>query len=413
MKRAIRDTQLYQRLDRLSADDRLFFISYGLFLITSILSTSFFYGYFEGKFYMCLQILCLMILGLYELRNGFLKAQQWIPLLVLVVMTLLGMYPALGSQTRLVPMMFCYIYCARRIPFAKIARFTLKYSIITLYLIVFAGYLGIIDNVVMLKAGRIRQFLGFRYALYLPGMLLNLTALWIYMRKDTISLLGAAIWGFANWGVFYLTDSRISFVLAEALLLAALLMKWLPKLVQKLRPLWALLIATFPVCGIGSVLMTVYYDSTIPWMRRLNSSLEGRLNLGKRSLETFGVKLLGQKIEWVGNGLESDGNSVQAAYNYVDCLYIKILQRYGIIFSVLLVVLLTWSMFMLWKRREYLILMISASVAVHCVLDDLSFVLHYNTFWMAMGLVLFAPAMLIWNGKTNQPPTPTEDPPDP
>jgi hypothetical protein len=33
-------------------------------------------------------------------------------------------------------------------------------------------------------------------------------------------------------------------------------------------------------------------------------------------------------------------------------------------------------------------------VAVHCILDDLSFALHYNTFWIAMGMALLNPNTL-------------------
>lgn len=397
-----------QRLNRLTSGDKLYFLSLGLFLIISVLSNSFYYRYFEGKPCMWLQIVCMLLLVGYEYRNGFLRAQQWGAGLVLVAMTMISLRTAQGSMTRMVPMMFPYIYCARRIPFPKIARFALKCCIITVSLIVLSSYLGLIDNVVMFKSGRIREFLGFRYALYLPGLLLNLTLLWIYLRKDKIDLLGAAFWGLLNWGVYYLTDSRSSFVIAEAMLVVALLMKWLPKAVEKLRPLWAALIPIFGVCGVVSVFMAVFYDGTVTWMRRVNSALSGRLNLGQRSLEKYGVSMFGEDIEWVGNGLDSAGNSVEATYDYVDCLYLKILQRYGVVFWVLLMVLLIWAMYCLWKRREYYILFFSATVAVHCVLDDLSFALHFNTFWIAMGLAIIAPKMLDWDGESNRlrPPKP-------
>ena len=80
----------------------------------------------------------------------------------------------------------------------------------------------------------------------------------------------------------------------------------------------------------------------------------------------------------------------------------KILQRYGMAFFFFFFVLLCWSMFRLFKRREYHLLLICSSVAAHCILDDLSFALHYNTFWIAMGVALLCPAMLDWDGKTNQ-----------
>lgn len=409
MQRPIWDKEkLLRRLDQLTGDDRLYFLSYGLFLITSLLNTSFFYKYFEGKPSMWLQILCMALLVAYECRNGFLKAQQWPSGIILAGMTMLSLRVAYGSVTRMVPMMFPYIYCARRIPFAKIARFTLKYSIITVFFVIFSGYLGLIDNVVMFKSGRVREFLGFRYALYLPGILLNLTALWIWLYKDRITVWGAAIWAAVNWWAFHMTDSRISFVIAEALIIVALLVKWMPKIVEKLRWLWAVLIPMFLVCGGGSLMLTIFYDSNIHWMRRLNSALESRLSLGRKSLASFGVNFFGQQIEWVGNGLDSEGNAVQGVYNYVDCLYVKVLQQNGIVFTVILAALLCLAMYKLWKQREYLALIICASVAVHCVVDDLSFALHYNTFWIAMGLAVMAPTMLHWNGHTTQitPPEP-------
>lgn len=396
------DETLLQKLSRWTAGDRLFFLSYGLFLVISILNASFFYRIYEGKPCMWLQILCMALLVAYEYRNGFLKAQQWGPGLVLVALTMISLRVSIGSMTRMVPMMFTYIYCARRIPFPKIARATLKYSIITVAVIVISSLLGIIDSVVAYKAGRIRAYLGFRYALYLPALLLNMTLLWIYLKKYTITLTGALLWGAANWWVYVMTDSRISFVMAEGLLVVALLMKWLPGLVRKLRPAFAALIPSFLLFGGFSLLMTLIFDRSVKWMRELNSALEGRLNLGQKSLEKYGVSLFGEAIEWVGNGLDSAGNSVEATYDYVDCLYVKILQQDGIVFTLALAVFLTWSMYLLWKRREYHILIISAAVAAHCILDDLSFALHYNTFWIANGLVIFAPAMLDWNGRTNQ-----------
>jgi hypothetical protein len=382
--------------------DKLYFLSYGLFLITSILSTSFYYQLFVGRPYMWLQILGVALLVGYEFVNGGFRDQDWKAMAVCAALFFITFRVSPASTQRQTVLMFVYIYCARRIPFAKIAQFTLNISIVSVCVIVLSGYFGIIDNIAAFKSGRVREYLGFRYALNLPGILLNMTALWIYLRKDRIGVLGALGWGTANWIVFYLTDSRISFVIAEALLVAALIMRFWPKVVEKIKPLWWLAVSSFGVCGAFSMIMTAVYDHSLPWMRKLNSMLESRLRLANRSLGEHGVSLFGEEIEWLGNGLDAFGNGVTGTYTYVDCLYIKILQRYGIIFTIMLAVLLCWSMYRLYKRREYHILLISATVAAHCILDDLSFTLHYNTFWIAMGLVLISPTMLNWNGKTTR-----------
>ena len=390
------------RLKKKSRGDGMFFLAYGLIISFSLLAESFYFRYFDEFPFTMLQLCCVGILGLWELYNGGVDRKDWPAMFVCGGFCVLAIIIAESNVQRLVGWVFLATFCARRIPFPKIADFTLRVSCVVVAFIVLSGYLGIIDDVVVHKSGRIREYLGFRYALYPSGILLNMTALYVYVRKNRITVLGALVWGVINWYVYYMTDSRISFLLAELLLVAGLAMRWMPKLVRKLHVWWGALVASFAVCGGLSMIMISCYNSRIPWMRRLNSALEGRLNLGKRSLTKYGVTLFGQKIEWIGNGLDVNGNPVEQTYDYVDCLYVKVLQRYGLVFSVLLLVLITWAMFRLWKRREYHLLLISATVAVHCLLDDLSFSLHYNTFWIALGIVLIAPSMLPWNGKTNQ-----------
>ena len=380
-------------LRRFSLEDGLYFGSYGLFLITSLLSTSFYYRYFIGYPYSWLQVVCLAMLIFREYRMGG-HEQNWIALAVLMVMAALSLQFTIGNLTRLVPLMFFYIYGARNLHFVRIARFSLGVSAVVVCLVVFSGYLGIIDNVVVAKGTRVREYLGFRYALYLPGILLNMTALWIYLRQDQVSVSGALLWTAANTFVYLRTDSRISFVLAEGLLAIALLLRFVPRLKNGLDWLWGSLSASYILSAAFSYVFTAIYDATVPWMRRLNSMLESRLSLGKRSLEDHGFGLLGRHISWVGNGLDAYGNSGGGSYTYVDCFYVKILQRYGIVFTAGLLSLLTWSMVRLWKQKEHLLLIICASVAAHCILDDLSFALHYNSFWIAMGMTLLNPATL-------------------
>lgn len=384
------------------AGDKLFFISYGLFLITSILSTSFFYKYFMGRPYMWLQIIGVVLLAAYEYVNVGLKHQDWKGLIVCAALFLISFRVSPASTQRQTVLMFAYIYCARNIPFAKIARFTLDVSIVVVSLVVTASQFGLVENITAFKSGRVREYLGFRYALYLPGLLLNMTALWIYLKKDTVTVWGCLVWAAVNWVVYYQTDSRISFAIAEGLLAAALFMRFLPKVTDKLKPLWWLAAASFVLCAAFSLIMTAEYDSSLPWMRKLNTILESRLRLGHVSLLENGYYFFGQKIEWLGNGLDGFGNSAVGTYSYVDCLYVKVLQRYGILFLIAMGVLTSWAMIRLYKRREYHILLICATVAVHSVLDDLSFTLHYNTFWVAMGVVLLNQKMLNWNGKTTQ-----------
>ena len=114
-------------LQRFLSDDVLYFISYGIFLITSLLSTSFYYRLFIGYPYSWIQVACLALLIFREYRLGAAK-QNWVTLAVLTVMAALSLQYTMGNLTRLVPLMFFYIYGARNIHFTRIARFSLWVS---------------------------------------------------------------------------------------------------------------------------------------------------------------------------------------------------------------------------------------------------------------------------------------------
>lgn len=389
---------IVRRLWRAAGGDRLYFLSFSIMYVSALLSTSFYYGYYDGRPYMYLQIFCVALLCAFELRNG-LRNQNWPALAIAAALSLISWRVSVGNLQRLVCLMFPYIYCARNIPFAKIARRALNLSIITVSFIVLSGLLGIIENMSTYQVGRLREYLGFRYVLYPSGILLNMTAIWVYLKKDTITIPGALLWAAVNFGVFLMTDGRISFMMAEVLLFGGLLIARFPKLMAKLKFLWILCGAGFLLCGLFSWSVVLGYD-TIEWIDPVDAFLAGRVGLAHQSLLDHGVSWFGETIEWVGSGLGVDGLITTGIYNYVDCLYVKVVQRYGILFSAAWMGLICWAMWRMVKRKEYQVLLICATVAVHCILDDLSMDLHYNLLWMALGMVLLNPATLNWNGKT-------------
>ncbi len=122
-------------------------------------------------------------------------------------------------------------------------------------------------------------------------------------------------------------------------------------------------------------------------MAKLNSVLEGRLYLGKASLTEYGVSILGQEIEMIGNGLDELGQLTEGTYNYVDCFFIQILQCYGVVFTVLWLGIVTYSMYRAYRLRDYGLLVCMTMIAAHCIIDDLSLKLYYNTFWLACGII--------------------------
>jgi len=98
--------------------------------------------------------------------------------------------------------------------------------------------------------------------------------------------------------------------------------------------------------------------------------------------------VLGQKISWVGNGLNAYGQKNVNMYTYVDCLYIQILQRYGIVFTSCWLIILTATIYRCYRTKDYHLMIILTLIAGHCIIDDLTLYIYFNTFWFAIGVLL-------------------------
>lgn len=378
----------------------LYFTSYGIFMVFGILMSTFYAKYVDGVPHQIMTVVCLGLLVLKELTTQRHSHRELFGLGVCLLLFLISVRVGVGLEEKFIAFLFLYIFCARNLTFHRIAQFTIAVTGIVCVFVVGSSMLGLIDNVVLVQdnTNRVRECLGFRYALYLPTFFMNVVALWICDRKEQISTLSVVALLLINWWIYDRTISRTIYVFSMLLLVAALVLKYWPRLAERLRPLFFLTVFSYPAAAAISLLLTMKYDSSVPWMKALNRALSTRLSLGKNSIEEYGFTLFGESIPWVGNGLDVNGNASTKEYTYVDCFYLQVLQHFGILFSVICMGLVIWLMYRCYKRREYYLLIAFTVVAAHCMLDDLAQYLPYNTFWLVAG------PMLLGEGQETAPP---------
>ncbi len=372
-------------LPKIKAEDLLFYIAYGVFLVFGILSTSFYYQYFSPVYslikYACVAMLLLreLMIHKYNIKSLLIGGL----FVVLIVIT--------RSQSSLATITYIliFLFCARNVDFKGIVRFSAWVSLAVVLFVIVSSYLGIIQNYVYYGSSRVRSYLGFRYSLYGPAFLFNITGLFIYLKKDKIrwfTLIALAVF---NCWMFMMTGSRLSFVLSVLMILAAGFMKLFPKFFENKKLLCLVMVLSFVVCFGVSMYFTVRYDESVPWQKQLNATLEGRLSLGQSAIEEYGINLFGSEIKLVGNGLDQYGEqNTEDEYNFVDSFYVQILLRYGILFTIIWIILLTYTLYHFCKKGDYWLLLCMTVIAVHCVFDNLSLDLSYNTFWFAVAMVI-------------------------
>lgn len=370
-------------IPRIKDSEQLFFVAYGIFMVSAILEQTFYFKYFF-EYYNYILLFSVVILIFRELRgmNHSVKT--------LLMAALFGGFAVIifftTSTSENIIVLLVFVYCSREIPFKKIAEFTIMISIVVVAFVVISAKLDIIENVV--DELRNRAYLGFRYSLYCSGFIFNIIALEIYLKREKIKWKTLLIMLAVSAWVYMETDSRLSFYLTLGIILFAALLKIRPRFFEKKRMLCYIMISSFILCFAIGMYFTVNYNSGVEWQRELNSFLGRRLSLGKASLLRHGFKVFGQDVPWVGNGLNIYGKRNRGTYSYVDNLYIQMLQRYGIIFLATYLILHTAALIQCYRNKDYNLMLILTVLAVHAMIDDLILYLPYNTFWFVIGTML-------------------------
>ena len=196
------------------------------------------------------------------------------------------------------------------------------------------------------------------------------------------------------------TVARLSFYLSVILITLFVINGIKPGIIFRQNAIYTVLTMSFILCFIVSLLLVFCYARGLSWAYLVNDFLGNRLQYAWQSLITNGISLWGKEIEWNGYGLDIFGqvsDAVYGTYTYVDCMYIKILQRYGMVCTVIYLIAFTLVMLKEKQKKNYCIVLILSFYAIRCLIDDLAMYLYYNTFWLYIGTSLMASIQSIKN----------------
>lgn len=366
-----------------------FFISYMVNVVYMILSTTLFLQYIIS-FWKPVFVFCIGMLALSELIRNGLTWKNIITVGCILLLFLNILRVGQGLTQNAVAVVFFYMFCSRDISFTKISWVTMLVSGITLAIVVGSSYLGIIPNYVD-SGERPRQYLGFLYALYAPTLMSNITLLWIHSKKEKITVKGVVFYFLLNLYFFQKTNSRLCFYMTVLMLLFSLYLRQHERFMLHRKLLCTGMVLSFLGAAGLSFFLTISYKPSVSWMSLLNGILGGRFSLGRESLSQIGMNPFGiQGINWVGNGLNMLGEkNTTETYLYVDNYYIQIAQRFGYVFLIIVLMVSTIACYKAYKNKNIYLLSIFCLLAIHFIIDNLYMYLEYNTFWLAVGMLVF------------------------
>lgn len=207
-----------------------------------------------------------------------------------------------------------------------------------LFFIICTSQIGLNIDYIFDPGGRNRHGLGFTWTTTAAVLFFFIILEYIYIRQKRMKHAEYIIILILSYVLFRLTDAKLTFALSAASLGCFWLLsnvKIVELIMKKMRYIWIMMplfIALF-----SYYIHRSYKAGSWMW-EKLNNFLSGRLKLGNSALEQYGIKLLGQPIEWIGYSYREQAG----VYNYVDCSYLQILIQYGLVFLGICLVIYTY-----------------------------------------------------------------------
>lgn len=364
------------KMAKLSIKERIFFGAFFIYLFQEFLDTTMFkYSVpgmvINGLLLMSISIFCIKLFcyDRYTIPELFFIG-SW--LIVAAVVFLKTGYSQVLSYSIVV------ISC-RGIEFKKIISFFFWTTSTLLLVTIISSQLGIIQDLVYIRDGNSRHALGTLYPTLLSARIYFLTISYIYIKAEKFNLLNLiAIIGVGIF-VYKITQGRLDSYL---ILISGISIYLLNKSI-KLERIISLMGIFSPVIGfIITYILSFNYNTMSNFYFMINDLLSGRLSLGRKLFDMYDIKLFGQEIYSRGNGgIEGFNlNSSTTEYFYIDASYLRILFRFGLIFTLILFVYSIYRLWKLYQFKHYKLIIVVSMVCINSIISEFYFTPTYNPF---------------------------------
>ena len=271
------------------------------------------------------------------------------------------------------------ILSSKNISIKKTINITLITLLSSISIVIVSAKIGLIKEYVFYNDIGARYSLGFVYVSQLPFLLREICFIILINVQKNKKLVVSILSLIVIYTVYQITLVRNIFYTSIILIVLILLYEYKPivfnnNLVKKIIKY------TFIIGFILSIAVTINYNSSNSFYRRLNERLSNRPEIEHRMYNKYGNTLLGNTIYMYGVSAISNSKKLTFEdYSYIDNLFIQILLKDGLIILWTCLILYTKLLDKSFKQKEYIELGIWFFViAISSVIDDEAIVVVYN-----------------------------------
>ena len=275
------------------------------------------------------------------------------------------------------------------IDFVKILRVYIVGNVVVLLAAFVASRLDIIEDLVYIRDYVVeRNSFGVGYPTDFAAHIFFLLCAYYYIIKNSIQKRHLLIGIFISTLVYAFCDTRLDCFTMLFLVIGVGLIQFRKCFIWDTNNpssrIKAFVISTIPYIPVMGFLfmhfMSYFFQPSITFFRLFDKLLSGRLKLGNKALEDYGLTLFGQVVPMNGNG----GSLISLGSNYffIDCSYLMVYLRYGALFLLLVFLIHYWCCKKYKGDMYYLVIL--TVVVINCVVAHHMIELAYNPFYLAL-----------------------------
>lgn len=360
----------------------LYLIVFAMYLLEAFVSTTKFPSLWTNNFHLLLHVVLVLIVMFRFITIEGMSFKHSI-IMSLVVMSFMFTWNYTGRD--IYDILFDVTFLcigAYAIDYKRILKTYLLVEIPATIVTIIASQADMVTNLIYNQDGRIRESFGFVYPTDFAAHIFFIFMAWALVRQFRCTL----------WELIFMivivailnikSDTRCSEISILLIVITVLFFKYKKYWIKKqnnnsyIKRLFKVCCLSVPlVFSTAMIFLCRFYSEDNKLMYFLNKVLSERLRLGKKTFDYYDVSLLGQVIIMDGNGgsLEKP-----ADYTFIDCSYINILMRFGLIaFGV---VLLMVEVVMLKNLNNTYLLTMVVIVCIASMIEHHLIEYYYNFF---------------------------------
>lgn len=364
--------------------ERLFFTCYIVWLTFFFISSLTMFDYwFPRVFFIVMRAIPLLGLALSEYLNTTFSKKSLFGYLFIV---LSGVVAYVSGDYYLFDISVI-IVASRHYEFEKVVKAFLIVAVTMTFITIFATHLGLIQNRDFSSADRSRRAWGFKYATFLAHLFFFITMSFAIVLKEKFNYYHALILFIVNLWIFAITDTRNPFMLATLYIVFVYYYNSFEYFRELCLKVAKFLTPSFILTSCFIAFLSLTYK-IFGFTHFFDKLLTGRIYLGHEAIRVHGIQPFGQDLNMVGYAtLRSNHQITDNSYNYIDSSYLQILVLHGWIYFIALISLLTYTMVLIYRKKNMYLFAAMVLLAIHSMVDPQLTMLWYSPLLITIGMV--------------------------